>query len=225
MNKQKPILYKLAIAAMFLTVAACKKKEDDIRYYQQYWISYYKTQNSYDASAIFFVGNANGKRILLDGNPSIKLNNAEPWLSPGDFSTYRWNGAGMPDAEFALKEHSGTVYSNTFKKSAVPDIEILQIDSVVSKANGCTVVVSGGPITNSDVESADISVVGITGSNNKPFAGDTVYLTPYLLERMSPGKVTVVVSRTKKMPVTSSDGAGGMMSMTIHVEKEIMLTE
>ncbi|MCB0696002.1 MAG: hypothetical protein KDC07_01475 [Chitinophagaceae bacterium] len=224
----KKLIYLLAGAIL---TGGCTKKvdsndlKDDVPYYQVYEVAYNKTDNSTNATAGFQVRDKSGAKVLLSDGASVRANNMTANTSSIDKTRYTWALNGMPDVDFALAKNSGDTITNVVLKSDIGDVEIVGgLPSSVSKSNGFDFSWAGAALAGQ--ESMTVSVVsGIaTDILTRSVTNNTVTITADDLKNCPTGNISVVLTRTKDMPVKKEDGgAGGSIQVRLTVSAKTVL--
>ncbi len=200
-----------------LWAVGCKKEDAataDTPYYQDYEVTYNKTDAIRLAIASFRLRDSAGAKVILNDRSYIKVN-GRAMAANGD--TYTWSDTGFNDLNFALLKNEDKAFFNTATYTNVKDFAF----PAGFPANFYRVF--GGVTFNWDgdisSDSSGVISVTVTGRDSTDTT-QTVSVSRVLninkvdipaadLTGIKDGSITIALSRSKKLPLNAYDGSGG----------------
>jgi hypothetical protein len=207
-------------AGLLLLATGCKKVDsadlkETVPYYQEYNVTYNKTEQTMTATALIRVRDNSGSRVDLTDGAYIRANGVDENNTQPTTNTYDWAFPGNKDVRFDLKKNSGDVITNT---TMLSDIGITDFPSTLRtnfpKKEGFKFNWEGDDldtdeelnvtITGRSIQSALIPFTSVLKVTGKEVAVDSNSLVNIMT-----GDVNIKMVRTRSMPLDAADGTSG----------------
>ena len=219
------LLFIPACTILFTAISCTKKPStppvvlpSDVPAYQEYYVTYNKTQNNTNAEAHLRLHNAAGDYIALQNSDAILINGQRPAYGVGN---------AMADVEFTFTRKDHT-FRNKASRSDIGDISFsASTPSEIDKTHVATFSWDGPPLVFD--EQVELQFTGVnTGSyyssSSMYVNGNTIVLDDRILPKLDKGDYTMTLIRTVKLPLTQSDStAGGIIYVNLRVEKVVTI--
>jgi hypothetical protein len=211
----------LAVSASLLVGSVgCSKsdKETDPAndpYYQQYEVYYNNEHNKTEASAIFKKGTASGAAVELTGTTTVTANGDEPFFhSPGE-TTYSWTFEDKQDVNFILTKDGKTIANNVSQNSVGSfDFGDFSTEGWITKSEGFSFKWTGTPLAENETMTAAIRQSADAFITKQVTGQEVTFTSADLAKAQNTGSIFIILTRTKKMPLTTKDGtADGEISV------------
>jgi hypothetical protein len=205
------------VIGMGLLAVGCKKDDtsaSDTPYYQEYEVTFNKTDAIRSASATFRMRDSAGSKVVLNDRSYVKVN-GRAMTANGD--SYTWSDTGFNDLNFALLKNEDKAFFNTATYTSVKDFAFpASFPSAFYRIYGGVVFNWDGDIAS---DSSGIISVTVSGRDSTD-STKTVTVSQVLdinkvnipaseLTNMKNGAIIITLSRTKKLPLNAYDGNGG----------------
>lgn len=221
----------LLFTVVLISSTSCNKVssedlKDDVPYHQSYLVTFNQDDNKTYASAWFRVREANGTKVELSGNASVKLNGAtHTGTGMSDKTRYMWTASGTGDVNFVLTKASGTLITNTINSGDVGQATFAaNTPTVVSKSAGFKINWTGSSLTAGEHMTASITVNGGTHIATKDVTNEEIEFTSADLQNCPIGTIYIQLNRSKDFALDQRDqDAGGSIQVIRQESKQMSL--
>lgn len=212
----KITLFALVIG-LGLFAVGCKKEDAstaDTAYYQDYSVTFNKTDAIRSATASFRLRDSAGAKVMLNDRSYIKVN-GRAMTANGD--TYSWSDTGFNNLDFALLKNEDKAFFNTATYTSVKDFAFpAGFPSNFYRVYGGVTFNWDGDISSDSSGTISVTVTGRDSTDttksvsvNRVLDINKVDIPAADLTGIKNGSITITLSRTKKLPLNAYDGNGG----------------
>lgn len=198
----------------------------EVPFYQDYKVTYNKSNNTLKAQATFRISNDEGKRLELKSPAKILCNGkTSPWTRLDNYF-YNWDFKGKVDAKFVLTNNKEQTIENKILSSEINDVAIPDSFKTV-KLNESTVFTwQGEALKENEYLRVELSQGTETSSllSTDKLGAKSIEITKGALSTLKPGEATFMVYRELTKDVEVKDAsAGGRRVIAVTTEKKITI--
>ncbi len=220
------------VIGLGLLATGCKKDSTataDTPYYQDYSVTFNKTDATRSATAAFRFNDSTGSKVVLNDRSYIKVDGRT--MTPGS-DAYTWTDTGFSDVHFALLKNEDKAFFNTASYTDIKDFAFpasfpanfyRQYGGVTFNWDGDISSDSSGVITVT-VSGRDSTDGTKTATVNSVLNINKVNIPAAELTGIKDGNITITLTRTKALPLDAFDSkAGGRIVQTITERRNALL--
>lgn len=207
-----------------LIVTGCNKAKQDSSIRQIYQVDF----NKHDSSAIvmaWFTVNNGTRRVLFNDRSFVKANGKiDSALFSSDPTYFSWRIDSIDEVIFSFRKNNDT-FTNKVSISSIDDITLV-IDSVLSVADTIRASFIGSPIKEGEIVGMSVNrnydTTNLWSGIGVEFSGQRCTLDFSKTKDFHPGTYTILISRTKSIPLQQADG-GGIITVSITDLKTVLI--